>query len=54
MAEWNGCLTTEQYNEISEIYERLKAEDNDTLNETLPEYIENADRFETIVQNDEC
>ena len=54
MAEWNGCLTTEQYNEISEIYERLKAEDNDTLNETLPEYIENAYRFETIVQNDEC
>jgi hypothetical protein len=36
MAEWNECLDTDQFNEISEVYEKLKAENNETLNETLP------------------
>lgn len=54
MAEWNECLSTEQYNEISETYEQLKAESNETLSETLPWYITKAYEFEVIVQNDEC
>ena len=54
MAEWNECLDTDQFNEISEVYEKLKAENNETLNETLPWYIENAYKFEAIVQDDEC
>jgi hypothetical protein len=36
MAEGNECLDTDKFNEISETYENLKAEDNETLNETLP------------------
>ena len=54
MAEWNECLDTDQFNEISEVYEKLKAENNETLNETLPWYIEDAYKFEAIVQDDEC
>jgi hypothetical protein len=54
MAEWNECLDNDQFNEISEVYEKLKAENNETLNETLPWYIENAYKFEAIVQDDEC
>ena len=54
MAEWNECLSTDQFNEISEAYEQLKAENNETLNETLPWYIQKAYEFEAIVQNDNC
>lgn len=54
MAEWNECLDTDQFNEISEVYEKLKAENNETLNETLPWYIKNAYKFEAIVQDDQC
>ena len=54
MAEWNECLSTEQYNEISETYEQLNAENNETLNETLPWYVQKAYKFEAIVQNDKC
>jgi len=54
MAEWNECLNTEQYNEISEMYEKLKTEDNKTLNDTLPWYVEKAYIFDAIVKNDEC
>lgn len=54
MAEWNECLDTDQFNEISEAYEQLKAESNETLNETLPWYIQKAYEFEAIVQNDNC
>ena len=54
MAEWNECLSTEQYNEISEMYEKLKAENNKTLNDTLPWYIEKAYEFDVVVKNNEC
>ena len=54
MAEWNECLSTEQFNNISETYERLKAEENETLNDTLPWYIEKAYEFEALAQNDNC
>ena len=54
MAEGNECLSTDQFNEISETYENLKAESNETLNESLPGYIEQAYKFETLVQDDTC
>jgi len=54
MAEWNECLDTDQFNEISETYEQLKAENNETLNETLPWYIEKAYKYEALVQDDTC
>lgn len=54
MAEWNECLSTDQFNEISETYEQLKAESNETLNETLPWYIQKAYELEAVVQNDDC
>ena len=54
MAEWNECLSTDKFNEISETYEQLKAESNETLNETLPWYIQKAYELEAVVQNDDC
>ena len=54
MAEGNECTTTDQYNEISETYENLKAENNEKLNETLPKYIEKAYEFDALVQIDNC
>ena len=54
MAEGNECLDTDKFNEISETYENLKAEDNETLNETLPWYIQKAYEFEALVQDDDC
>ena len=54
MAEWNWCVTSEQYKEISDIYERLNAESNDVLRETLPWYIEKAYQFDLIVKNNNC
>ena len=54
MAEGNECLDTDKFNEISETYENLKAENNETLNETLPWYIQKAYEFEALVQDDDC
>jgi len=54
MAEWNECLDTDQFNEISKTYEQLKTENNETLNETLPWYIEKAYKYEALVQDDTC
>ena len=54
MAEWNECLSSDDYNTISQAYEDLKATSNDVLNETLPKYIESAYKFEALVQDEDC
>ena len=54
MAEWNECLSSQDYENLESTYENLKKERNDTLNETLPNYVEQAYRFETLVQDDSC
>ena len=54
MAEWNSCVSTEEYSEIEKAYENLKNESNDTLNDVLPEYIRQGYEFEDKVKNDSC
>ena len=54
MAEWNECISSQDYDNLEKTYENLKKEDKDTLNETLPTYVEQAYIFEEIVKDDDC
>ena len=54
IAEWNACISSKDYDELESTYENLKNEDKDTLNETLPKYIEQAYIFEEIVKRNDC
>lgn len=54
MAENNPCITPEQFADLEDTYENLQNENNDTLNDTLPEYTKQAYIFEAMVQDNDC
>ena len=54
MAEWNNCITADQFDELEELYENLQNEDNENLANVLPEYTKKAYIFEAIVQENNC
>lgn len=54
MAEWNSCISVEDYKLLEDTYNSLKNEPKNTLNDTLPSYTKMAYEFEVIVNKDNC
>jgi len=54
MAESNSCITSSEFEELETTYKNLKAESNEMLQESLPEYTKQAYFYESLLQNDNC
>jgi len=54
LAEGNECITSQDYKDIEDTYNKLQEEDINNLNESLPQYIKDAYMFEAIVKNEDC
>lgn len=54
MAESNTCITQSELDELENTYKNLKAESNEMLETSLPEYTKQAYVYESLLQNDNC
>ena len=54
IAEWNECVSSQDYKNIEDAYNNLQNEDINSLNWTLPQYIKDAYMYENIVKNEDC
>jgi len=54
LAEWNECVSSQDYKNIEDTYNKLQNEDIKTLNWALPQYINDAYMYESIVKNEDC
>jgi len=54
MAEWNECVSSEDYERLENAYENLKNESKDTLSETLRKYQKDVYEFDAMVKKDDC
>lgn len=54
LAEWNDCVSAEDYESLEAFLNSLKKEETNNLWKVLPEYVKSAYIFEAIVKNEEC